>query len=59
MEELLGAFSGFHQTIFSFLMAHNLHMLFSQLTRHNNFFHSHSSTKHTPIAPTNMFGAAK
>ena len=41
-------FSGFHQTVFSFLTAHNLQQLFPQLTAHNNFFHSHSPTKQTP-----------
>jgi hypothetical protein len=47
IEELLTTFSGFHQTIFSFLTAHSLQQLFSQLTAHNNFFHSHSPTKQT------------
>jgi hypothetical protein len=49
IEELLTTFSGFHQTIFSFLTAHSLQQLFSQLTTHNNFFHSHSPTKQTLI----------
>jgi hypothetical protein len=47
IEELLTTFSGFHQTIFSFLTAHSLQQLFPQLTTHNNFFHSHSPTKQT------------
>jgi hypothetical protein len=47
IEELLTAFSGFHQTIFSFLTAHSSQQLFSQLTAHNSFFHSHSPTKQT------------
>jgi hypothetical protein len=47
IEELLTTFSGFHQTIFSFLTAHSLQQLFSQLTAHSNFFHSHSPTKQT------------
>jgi hypothetical protein len=40
-------FSCFHQTVFSFLTAHNLQQLFPQLTVHSNFFHSHSPTKQT------------
>jgi hypothetical protein len=40
IKELLTTFSGFHQTIFSFLTAHNLQQLFPQLTAHSNFFHS-------------------
>jgi hypothetical protein len=40
-------FSGFHQTVFSFLTAYSLQQLFPQLTAHINFFHSHSPTKHT------------
>jgi hypothetical protein len=47
IEELLTIFSGFYQTIFSFLMAHSLQQLFPQLTAHSNFFHSHSPTKQT------------
>jgi hypothetical protein len=47
IEELLTTFSGFHQTIFSFLTAHNLQQLFPHLTAHSNFFHSHSPTKQT------------
>jgi hypothetical protein len=47
IEELLTTFSGFHQTIFSFLTAHSLQQLFPQLTAHSNFFHSHSPTKET------------
>jgi hypothetical protein len=47
IEELLTTFSGFHQTIFSFLTAHSLQQLFPQLTAHSNFFHSHSPTKQT------------
>jgi hypothetical protein len=49
IEELLTTFSGFHQTIFSFLTAHSLHQLFPHLTAHSNFFHSHSPTKQTLI----------
>jgi hypothetical protein len=45
IEELLTIFSGFHQTIFSFLTAHNLQQIFPQLTANNNFFDSHSPTK--------------
>jgi hypothetical protein len=40
-------FSGFHQTVFSFLTAHSLQQLFLQLIAHSNFFHSHSPTKQT------------
>jgi hypothetical protein len=40
-------FSGFHQTVFSFLTAYSLQQLFPQLTAHSNFFHSHSPTKQT------------
>jgi hypothetical protein len=47
IEEILTTFSGFHQTIFSFLTAHSLQQLFPQLTAHSNFFHSHSPTKQT------------
>jgi hypothetical protein len=32
MEKLLATFSGFHQTLFSFLTAHSPQQLFSQLT---------------------------
>jgi hypothetical protein len=49
MEEFLAIFSGFHQTIFSFLAVHSPQQLFSQLTAHNSFFHSHSPTKQTLI----------
>jgi hypothetical protein len=47
MEKLLATFSGFHQTLFSFLTAHSPQQLFSQLTAHSSFFHSHSPTKQT------------
>jgi hypothetical protein len=47
MEELLAAFTGFHQIIFNFSIAHSPHQFFSQLTAHNSFFHSHSPTKQT------------
>jgi hypothetical protein len=47
LKELLTTFSGFHQTIFSFLTVHSLQQLFPQLTAHSNFFHSHSPTKQT------------
>jgi hypothetical protein len=47
IEELLTIFSGFYQTIFSFLTAHSLQQLFPQLIAHSNFFHSHSPTKQT------------
>jgi metallophosphoesterase superfamily enzyme len=47
IEELLTIFSGFHQTVFSFLTAHSLQQLFPQLTAHSNFFHSHNPTKQT------------
>jgi hypothetical protein len=47
MEKLLATFSGFHQTLFRFLTAHSPQQLFSQLTAHNSFFHSHSRTKQT------------
>jgi hypothetical protein len=47
MEEFLATFSGFHQTIFSFLAVHSPQQLFSQFTAHNRFFHSHSPTKQT------------
>jgi hypothetical protein len=52
IEELLTIFSGFYQTIFSFLMTHSLQQLFPQLTAHSNFFHSHSPTKQTLIPST-------
>jgi hypothetical protein len=47
IEEFLMTFSGFHQMVFSFLIAYSLQQLFPQLTAHSNFFHSHSPTKHT------------
>jgi hypothetical protein len=47
MEEFLATFSGFHQTVFSFLAVHSPQQLFSQLTAHSSFFHSHSPTKQT------------
>jgi hypothetical protein len=47
IEEFLTTFSGFHQTIFSFLTAYSLKQLFPQLTAHSSFFHSHSPTKQT------------
>ena len=47
IEKILTTFSGFHQTVFSFLTAYSLHQLFPQFTAHNNFFHSHSLTKQT------------
>jgi hypothetical protein len=47
IEEFLTTFSGFHRTVFSFLTAYSLQQLFSQLTAHNNFFHSHNPTKQT------------
>jgi hypothetical protein len=50
IEEFLTTFSGFHQTVFSFLTAYSLQQLFPQLTAHSNFFHSHSPTKQTPSA---------
>jgi hypothetical protein len=45
MEQFLATFSGFHQTVFSFLAVHSPQQLFSQLTTHNIFFHSHGPTK--------------
>jgi hypothetical protein len=47
IEEFLTTFSGFHQTIFSFLTAYSLQQFFPQLTAHSSFFHSHSPTKQT------------
>jgi hypothetical protein len=47
IEEFLITFSGFQQTVFSFLTAYSLQQLFPQLTAHSNFFHSHSPTKQT------------
>jgi hypothetical protein len=47
IEEFLMTFSGFHQTVFSFLTAYSLQQLFPQLTAHSNFFHCHSPTKQT------------
>jgi hypothetical protein len=38
MEYFLASFSGFHQTVFSFLSVHNPQQLFSKLTAHNSFF---------------------
>jgi hypothetical protein len=49
IEELLMTFSGFHQTVFSFLTAHSLQQLFLQLTAHNNFVHSHSCESSRPL----------
>jgi hypothetical protein len=48
IEKLLTAFSGFRQTVFSFLIVHN--NFFSQLTAQNDFFHSHSPTKQILIS---------
>jgi hypothetical protein len=47
MEKFLATFSGFHQTIFSFLAVHSPQQLFSQLTAYNSFFHNHNPTKQT------------
>jgi hypothetical protein len=47
IEGFLTTFSGFYQTVFSFLTAYSLQHLFPQLTAHSNFFHSHSPTKQT------------
>jgi hypothetical protein len=47
IEDFLTTFSGFHQTVFSFLTAYSLQHLFPQLTAHSNFFHSYSPTKQT------------
>jgi hypothetical protein len=47
IEGFLTTFSGFYQTVFSFLTAYSLQQLFPQLTAHSNFFHSHSPTKQT------------
>jgi hypothetical protein len=47
MEKLLATFSDFHQTLFRFLTARSPQQLFSQLTAHSSFFHSHSPTKQT------------
>jgi hypothetical protein len=47
IEKLLATFSGFHQTLFRFLTARSPRQLFSQLTAHSSFFHSHSPTKQT------------
>jgi hypothetical protein len=44
IEELLTIFSGFDQTIFSFLTAHNPHQLFPQLIAHNSFFSQPNQT---------------
>jgi hypothetical protein len=38
IEEFLTIFSGFHQTVFSFLTAYSLQQLFPQITAHINFF---------------------
>jgi hypothetical protein len=46
-EQLLTTFSDFNKTVFSFLTAHSPQQLFSQLTSHSSFFHSHSPTKQT------------
>jgi hypothetical protein len=51
IEEFLTTFSGFYQTVFSFLTTYSLQQLFLQLTAHNNFFHSHSPTKQTLNPP--------
>jgi hypothetical protein len=51
IEEFLATFSGFHQTVFSFLTAYSLQQLFPQLSAHSNFFHSHSPTKQTLRRP--------
>jgi hypothetical protein len=54
IEELLTTFSGFHQTIFSFLTTHSLQQLFPQLTAHSNFFHSHSPQQLFPQPKPNQ-----
>jgi hypothetical protein len=60
IEEFLMTFSGFHQTVFSFLTAYRLQQLFPQLTAHSNFFHSHSPTKQTlSIVPSSEPKAGK
>jgi hypothetical protein len=46
IEEFLTTFSGFHQTVFSFLLT-AYSSFFPQLTAHKNFFHNHSPTKQT------------
>jgi hypothetical protein len=56
IEEFLMTFSGFHQTVFSFLTDYSLQQLFPQLTAHSNFFHSHSPTKQT-LSPKDRVGA--
>jgi hypothetical protein len=48
MEELLAAFSRFHQMIFNFLTAHSPQQLISQLIAHNRFF---SQPQHNQINP--------
>jgi hypothetical protein len=53
IEELLTVFSGFYQTVFSFLTAHSPQQLFPQLTAYSSFFHSHSPTKQTHNNLTN------
>jgi hypothetical protein len=58
IEEFLTIFSGFHQTVFSFLTAYSLQQLFLQLTAHSNFFHSHSPTKQT-LRPDISFVVSK
>jgi hypothetical protein len=52
MKEFLATFSGFHQTVFSFLAVYSSQQLFSQLTAHNSFFHNQSPTKQTRCSPT-------
>lgn len=40
-------FSGFHQMVFNFLIAHNPHHFFFRAHNPQPFFYSHSPTKHT------------
>jgi hypothetical protein len=60
IKEFLTTFSGFHQTIFSFLTDYSLQQLFPQLTAHSNFFHGHSPTKQTlrHLSWNNLGGSA-
>jgi hypothetical protein len=48
IEELLTAFSGFHQTIFSFLTAHTPQQIFPRLTAYSNFFSRSQSNQTNP-----------
>jgi hypothetical protein len=59
IEEFLMTFSGFHQTVFSFLTAYSLQQLFPQLTVHNNFFSQPQPNQTDPLSKSRLFRSAK